>query len=93
MAKVNFKYVYLTMPVAAVFYCSLAFNTNREISTLLGTAIWTLHCSICIFRTKKPAIQFLCRIGIHKYTYIYLEDMLIVLQTENSLSQDAATVL
>jgi len=92
MAKIDLKDAYLTVPVAAVFRCLLAFaNENRDFLQF-QTLPFGLCTAPCILsKITKPAVQFLRQIGAH--IIIYLDDMLLVSSAERSLTQDLSTVL
>ena len=92
MAKIDLKDAYLTVPIAEKFHCLLGFQDKQGEFLQFQTLSFGLCTAPCTFsKLTKPAIQFLRQIGIR--IIIYLDDMLITAQTEESLAQDPSTVL
>jgi len=92
LVKIDLKDAYLTVPVAEDFQSLLAFQDNQgeflQFQTLpfgLSTAPYTFT------KLTKPAIRFLRQVGIQ--IIVYLDDMLLVAQSEGQLCQDLSTTL
>ena len=85
MAKVDLKDAYLTVPVSAEFHCLLGFQDDNGQLLQFQTLPFRLCTAPYAFsKITKPAVQFLRQAGIH--IIIYLDNMLLVSPTENSLA-------